>query len=80
MTESAKVFWSGNSQAVRLPKEFRFPRGVREVSVRREGKALVLAPVETAAWPESFWRAFEGMSEGFARPEPVPQERPGLDR
>ena len=38
MSETAKVFWSGNSQAVRLPKEFRFPRGVREVSVRRQGK------------------------------------------
>jgi antitoxin VapB len=79
MTETAKVFWSGNSQAVRLPKEFRFPRGVTEVAVRREGVTLVLAPVERKAWPESFWRAFGGMSEGFARPEQAVQERPGLD-
>ena len=79
MSETAKVFWSGNSQAVRLPKEFRFPRGVREVSVRREGGSLVLAPVETAVWPESFWHAFDGMSEGFERPEQTPQERPELE-
>lgn len=79
MTETAKVFWSGNSQAVRLPKEFRFPRGVTEVAIRREGLSLVLAPVEPKAWPESFWRAFSGMSQGFARPEQAVQERPGLE-
>lgn len=79
METTAKVFWSGNSQAVRLPKEMRFPRGVREVSVRREGPALVIAPLERTAWPESFWRAFGSMSEDFARPEQVPQERESLD-
>ncbi len=79
MTETAKVFWSGNSQAVRLPKEFRFPRGVTEVAIHREGGSLVLSPVERKAWPESFWRAFGGMSEGFARPEQAVQERPGLE-
>lgn len=39
----AKVFWTGRSQAVRLPKEFRFDTD--EVSIRREGKAVVLEPV-----------------------------------
>ncbi|WP_216851240.1 antitoxin, partial [Acidisphaera sp. L21] len=40
---TAKVFWSGRSQAVRLPKEFRFEG--TEVRVRREGKAVILEPV-----------------------------------
>jgi antitoxin VapB len=40
--ETAKVFRSGNSQAVRLPKEFRF-RDDR-VYVRRLGDAIVLLP------------------------------------
>jgi len=31
----AKIFWSGRSQAVRLPKEFRFETD--EVSIRRHG-------------------------------------------
>jgi antitoxin VapB len=40
--ETAKVFRSGNSQAVRLPKEFRF--GEDRVYVRRLGNAIVLLP------------------------------------
>ena len=37
---SAKVFKSGNSQAVRLPKEFRF--GSEEVEIFRRGEEVVL--------------------------------------
>jgi len=36
----AKVFKSGNSQAVRLPKEFRF--NVSEVEIFKRGNELVL--------------------------------------
>lgn len=75
----AKIFWSGNSQAVRLPKEFRFPAGTEEVAVHREGDRLVLEPVQRADWPEDFWRAFEGMPEDFERPPQVPQVRESLD-
>ncbi len=39
----AKVFWSGRSQAVRLPKEFRFDTD--EVSIRRHGSSIVLEPI-----------------------------------
>jgi antitoxin VapB len=38
----AKVFWSGRSQAIRLPKEYRFDTD--EVRVRRHG-AAVLEPI-----------------------------------
>jgi antitoxin VapB len=38
----AKLFWSGRSQAVRLPKDFRFP-GDR-VRIRRHGSAVILEP------------------------------------
>ena len=37
---TAKVFKSGNSQAVRLPKEFQFD--TREVEIFRRGEELVL--------------------------------------
>ena len=72
---SAKIFWSGNSQAVRLPKEFRFPEGTEEVEIHREGASLVLGLPPHAEWPADFWRAFEGMPEGFDRPAPVRQQR-----
>ena len=42
MAHIAKVFKSGNSQAVRLRKEFRFE--VEEVENSREGDAIILRP------------------------------------
>jgi len=38
--KKARVFQSGNSQAVRLPKEFRFD--VKEVEIFRRGDEVVL--------------------------------------
>lgn len=43
--KTAKLFKSGRSQAVRLPKEFRFEGS--EVRVRRQGQAVVLEPMQT---------------------------------
>ncbi|HVT17678.1 MAG TPA: type II toxin-antitoxin system VapB family antitoxin [Thermoanaerobaculia bacterium] len=76
---TAKVFWTGHSQAVRLPKEFRFANEVEEVSIHREGDRIVLEPVRPEEWPEEFWSAFGGMPEGFVRPAQVRQRR-DLDR
>lgn len=39
---TARVFRSGNSQAVRIPKEFRLPDA--EVEITRHGDALILRP------------------------------------
>jgi antitoxin VapB len=44
---TAKVFNNGRSQAVRLPKEFRFD--VDEVCIKRIGAAVLLFPKD-AAW------------------------------
>lgn len=44
----AKVFMHGNSQAVRLPKEFRLSE--TEVSIRKAGDAIVLTPRRSAGW------------------------------
>jgi antitoxin VapB len=81
---TAKVFWSGRSQAVRLPKEFRMDGD--EVHIRRQGRAIILEPIqkdwawldtlvrETSAsgcFDEEFIRAVEG--------ELPMQERPELD-
>lgn len=63
----AKIFWSGDCQAVRLPKELWFPPETEEVEVHREGDRLILEPVQGEEWPEDFWRAFEGMPEDFER-------------
>lgn len=41
--DTAKVFWTGRSQAVRLPKEYRLSSS--EVRVRKHGNALILEPI-----------------------------------
>ena len=41
-----RVFKSGNSLAVRIPKELAFPADVQEVTIERIGNTLVLRPVE----------------------------------
>ena len=43
--ERAKLFKHGGSQAVRLPKDFRFEGS--EVTIRRDGDAVILEPVKT---------------------------------
>lgn len=76
---TAKVFRSGNSQAVRLPRDFRFPPGTDEVAIRRQGERLILEPLGHEDWPEDFWKAFEGVSSDFERPMQVRQRRESLD-
>jgi antitoxin VapB len=53
----AKIFWSGRSQAVRLPKEFRFAGD--EVTIRKEGHAVILEPIGKPTWPRGFWAEFD---------------------
>ena len=43
--DTAKLFWSGRSQAVRLPKEYRFDADT--VRIRRHGNSVVLEPLAT---------------------------------
>ncbi len=60
----ASVFWTGRSQAVRLPKEFRFNGDT--VMVRRQGKAVILEPAE--GWPEGYVESFTGVPDDLERP------------
>jgi antitoxin VapB len=74
---TAKVFRSGNSQAVRLPKEFRvrskemeiFRRG-DEIVLREKGKGLARAFEILANLPDDFFRDGRG--------DTPPQKRDGI--
>lgn len=55
--ETAKIFENGRSQAVRLPKKYRFTGD--EVFVQRVGQAVVLLP------KESRWEIFLNGLNGF---------------
>ena len=74
--QTAKLFINGRSQAVRLPKEFRFEGG--EVFIKRVGDAVVLLPVRHG-W-DTLFQALDDFEPGFRieREEPPPQEREGL--
>jgi antitoxin VapB len=67
----SKVFWSGRSQAVRIPREFRFDTDT--VLVRRRGKAVVIEPVDE--WPEGWVDSFSRIPCDFERPPQGEVER-----
>ncbi len=75
--KTTRVFRSGNSQAVRLPKEFRFQS--EEVEILRRGREVVLREK-----PNGLRRAFEQLAalpeDCFAagRVDPPPQKRRAL--
>lgn len=75
MTDLARttVFMSGNSQAVRIPKEFRFDSD--RVVIRRSGNSLVLTPEPKGAL-DLIAFINEGAPEGWAECLEEPQELP----
>jgi antitoxin VapB len=72
--KTAKVFKSGNSQAVRIPKEFHLDDD--EVEIRRRGKTLVLEP-RKRSWNVLF-ESLDKFSDDFmaeGRRQPAVQKR-----
>jgi antitoxin VapB len=77
--ETAKIFWSGRSQAVRLPKEFRFEGS--EVRIRRHGNAVILESIaEDWAWLDALVGKLDADFVQAVNEKPTPQERPALDK
>jgi virulence-associated protein VagC len=63
----AKIFKSGNSLALRIPKELHPEEG--EVEIEKDGERWIVSPVKPVAWPRKF----------FARvrlSDPTPLRRP----
>jgi antitoxin VapB len=56
MTQVAKVFLNGRSQAIRIPKEFRVESD--EVYIEKVGDTLVITPKKENHW-DSFSEALE---------------------
>lgn len=73
----AKVFWNGRSQAIRLPKEFRFQGD--EVEIRREGRTVILEPLKRRAWPKGYWQSWGNVPDDFETPEPLPSSPTDVD-
>ena len=75
--KKARVFQSGNSQAVRLPKEFRFD--VNEVEIFRRGDEVVLRkPKRNVRRALAILRALPDDFMADGRQDAPPQEREPL--
>lgn len=66
MSERAKIFQNGGSQAVRLPKSCRFSEDQDEVIVRRAGKQVILEPADE--WSPEFLACLGAWKEEILRP------------
>jgi len=73
MGERAKLFRTGGSQAVRLPKKFRFDRQ-SEVLIRREGRRVVLESA-IRTWSRRFIE-LAGSAKDFPYPPEPPTAEP----
>ena len=69
--KTAKVFKHGNSQAVRLPKEFRFADD--EVLIKRSGGGVLLLPKKIAY--EQVMAVVTRFKGQFERSQPKDQKR-----
>jgi antitoxin VapB len=76
MKERAKLFVSGGSQAVRLPKAYRF-ENQGEVRISREGERVILEPARRR-WSRAFIE-LPGTAPDFPYPEEPPPSEPGPD-
>ncbi len=80
MSKTAKLFRNGNSQAVRLPQEFRFQGD--EVRIRKQGDTVVLEPLikNTKEWFAAMDRyATSDAFHGDWRDQPVAPQRSVFD-
>ena len=81
MSATAKLFTHGRSQAVRLPKEFRFEG--KEVRVSRVGSRVILEPLDAEdAMP---WTEIDKLGDQSFMPEwreqpAMPADRAVFDR
>ena len=77
--ETAKLFWSGRSQAVRLPKDFRIEGS--EVRIRRHGAAVILEPIaHDWAWLDALAGPVDAELQQAAGEQPAAEDRPEMGR
>ena len=74
--ETARLFKNGQSQAVRLPKDFRFEG--EKVFIKRMGNAVVLIPYQDS-W-QTLFESLDHFSDDFmeVREQPPTQHRESL--
>ena len=78
-TDTARVFWTGRSQAVRLPVGYRLD--VEQVKISRRGQQIVLEPLHIDwTWLDALPGRFDADAADAASENVAAQNRPALDR
>ncbi len=74
--DTAKLFQNGKSQAVRLPKKYRFPGN--KVLIKKLGDMVILSPYSDPwkAWIESLQLFSNDFMETRQQPEQPKREEP----
>ena len=72
---TASLFMNGRSQAVRLPKEYRFAG--KKVSIEKKGDMIILRPLERE-WDEKFWNSLGSLTRDFEKQKVKKQKRERL--
>ncbi|HRN83052.1 MULTISPECIES: AbrB family transcriptional regulator [Nitrosomonas] len=76
--ETAKICWTGRSQAIRLPKKYRIDGD--EVRIRRYGTAIILESIPTDwAWLDALSAPIDADFKQTSEEQDVLQEHPELD-
>lgn len=72
--KTAKIFRNGQSQAIRLPKEFRVTGS--QILIKKQGKFIILIPLEENPW-ETFFDNLHAFSNDFMleRNQPSDQQK-----
>jgi len=73
ITDTAKIFTTGRSQAVRLPKAYRFDTD--EVFIERKGDVVTLRPKYDK---DGWWSRMEKILDGFEGMDSIERDRSGL--
>ncbi|RHX83549.1 type II toxin-antitoxin system antitoxin VapB [Leptospira stimsonii] len=66
----AKIFKNGDSQAIRLPKDYRF-KG-KEVYIRKDGDNVILTPIDDAV--DRFWNTINNFPDDLIIDRNQPME------
>lgn len=77
---TAKIFWSGRSQAVRLPKDFRFDTA--KVNIHRQGSSIILEPIpENWEWLDAICgKLDQDFISAASEKLPLPEQNIAIDK
>ena len=78
MTSTAKLFQNGQSQAIRLPKEFRFPHQQEVIIKKIDGAILIFPKNDKSVWEKMFDTLGNFSDDFLTQREQPTQEREEL--